>query len=171
MYNLMFVLCSNQAADAGNGFWFNLAIEIVGAILFLIFYEKIYKNAYVYFKNEKFIGRYTHCDMNFGEIVTNGNQHYSEINIDFWNPSVLNVIGFDYTIGTGGTWRAQIKIDPDTGLHGFGAYKYDNQTKYGVHDVVVIDDETLSFQLSFSIYKSRPYLMVKSNSVKINRNN
>lgn len=164
---LIFILCTAIKIDDTNDFWSNLFIEIIGAILFLIFYEKIYKNAYTYFKNEKFIGKFTHCELDYSPTLTNGNLHYSEIKINFWSPSILNIIGYDYSNGEKRKWNGQIKIDPDTGLHGFGVYKYENEITYGVHDVVVIDDDTLSFQLSFSIYKSRPYLMVKSNSSKI----
>jgi len=151
----------------------DLITNLLGAILFLLIYEKLFKNSFSYYKNWKFRGRYIHCDMDFIKISTNGSKHYSNISINFFMPSILNIESYDFTDGKNRKWSGKIKVNVETGLYAFGTYKYENENLAGIHDILIIDEETLCFQLSYFKKTGQPYLMVKEGSekIKISTNN
>jgi hypothetical protein len=159
------------STNESEAFLPSLLINLLAGFIFLVIYEIIFKNIITYFKNKKFIGHYIHCDLNFQEISTNNKIHYSDISIKFFKPNVIEINSFDYTNNNEREWIGRIKIDPDTGLHGFGTYKYQNDNFMGIHDILIIDEDTISFQLSYYKQSGSPYLMVKENSGKVKKQN
>lgn len=152
-------------------FWSSLFTNLLAGLIFLLIYEKVFKNVVTFRKNKKFIGHYIHCDLTYNEIITDQKTHYSDITISFFEPNIINIVSSDFTDNKFRNWEGRIKVDPDTGLYGFGTYKYQNEILMGVHDILIIDDDTISFHLSYYKQSGRPYLLVKEKSGKVIKQN
>lgn len=150
-----------------EGFGQGLFINLLGAVLFLVFYELIIKRSWHFLSNLRFRGKYIHCTKEYKEVKTDGNTHTSRIKTKFLYPNVLFLTSDDYTKSKHRIWKGKIKIDPQTKTYGFGTYKYEGEDSAGIHDILMIDKETILFQLSYLKESGHSYLMVKERSRKI----
>lgn len=150
-----------------EGFWQGLIINLLGAILFLVLYELIIKRTWHFLSNWRFRGKYIHCTKEYKEVKTDGNTHTSRIKTKFLYPNVLFLTSDDYTKSKHRIWKGKIKIDPQTKTYGFGTYKYEGEDSAGIHDILMIDKETILFQMTYLKEPGHSYLMVKKGSSKI----
>jgi len=156
-----------ETVSKSKSFWSNLSVNLLAGFLFLVFYEFVFRNLFFYFRNRQFIGHYIHCNINYNEIKTGTKTHNSDISINFFRPNVINIKSTDYSRNEKREWTGKIKLDSETGLFGLGTYKYKNETTMGIHDILVIDKDTISFQLTYYKQTGSPYLLVKEKSDKI----
>lgn len=154
-------------SNDSNNFWSSLGIELVGAILFLLVYEFIFKNGIAYFRTYRFKGVYLHCGFDKVPIMKDGLYCYSIIKTGFFKPYKFTVISKDVTSTSSQDWIGHYRIDPDSLEYANGTYRYLNQEVWaGTHHLFVMSKDVISVTVNTNTNRSIGYLFVRDRENK-----
>jgi|WetSurMetagenome_2_1015567.scaffolds.fasta_scaffold41760_2 hypothetical protein len=132
----------------------NVVASIAGAVIFLLVYEFLLKNAFTYFLRFKSLkGYYIVCSQTGDEFANSpkGIPNCLIIRIKFFKPNVLITYSKDYDkhyANIWKTWSGMISMDTSFKGHGSGYYIYVEGKEPGLHEVFLRDKNTFLVRIT-----------------------